>query len=66
MRKILTEKRKQTSFYMSESNIEFLETLKYKLRKEKVSTSDIVNLAIESFKKQHLADEKQAKEPKEE
>jgi len=60
MRKILKEKRKAISIYMDESNIEFLESLKYKLRKEKVSSSDIVNAAIESFKNQHLIDERRA------
>jgi len=58
--KKLTEKRKYLGFYIDETNVEFLENLKFKLRKENVSSSDLVNLAIECFKTQHLADEKKA------
>jgi len=65
MKKTLKQKRKQTAIYLDESNVDFIENLKFKLRRQNVSLSDIVNLAIESFKKQHLADEKTAKEPKE-
>jgi len=50
---------------MDESNIEFLENLRFKLRKENVSSSDLVNLAVKAFKEKHLADKKTAKEPKE-
>jgi len=58
--KKLSEKRKYAGFYLNQSNIDFIENLKFKLRRENVSASDLINLSIECFKKQHLADEKQA------
>jgi len=64
MKKVLTEKRKYAGFYLNQSNIDFIENLKFKLRKENVSGSDLINLAIELFKKQHEADEKKAKNKK--
>jgi len=58
--KKLKEKRKYLGFYIDGTNVEFIENLKFKLRKENVSSSDIINLAIECFKTQHLNDEKKA------
>jgi len=56
--KKLAEKRKYLGFYVNQSNVDFLEDLKFKLRRENVSGSDLVNLALECFKAQHLNDEK--------
>jgi len=59
--KKLAEKRKYAGFYLDQSNIDFIENLKFKLRRENVSGSDLINLAIEMFKERHEADEKKAK-----
>jgi len=59
--KKLAEKRRYLGFYVNQSNVDFLENLKFKLRKENVSASDLVNLAIECFKEKHLSDEKKVK-----
>jgi len=56
--KKLSEKRKYLGFYIDESNVEFLENLRFKLRRQNVSSSDIINLALEMFKERHEADEK--------
>jgi len=64
--KKLAEKRRYLGFYVNQSNVDFLENLKFKLRKENVSASDLVNLAIECFKEKHLSDEKKAKDKKSE
>jgi len=58
MKKVLKEQRRYLGFYIDQSNVDFIENLRFKLRKENISSSDLINLGIELLKKQHEADEK--------
>jgi len=60
MKKVLKEQRRYLGFYIDQSNVDFIENLKFKLRRQNVSSSDIINLALEMFKERHEADEKKA------